>query len=188
MKKTIDNYWLKMVKEGIDNDPEEYKRILIWYICFLIIFPLSVIYIFGFNNLRFYFSIIDIIANIFASTNDGKWMGKLYSILPLDLISYLSTNFISLLAIVGTSWIAIYHAFETKSIFTGVLVSAILFTFTYLLPIQGVSYFIEKISLYVDKNTKITDISSGFIILFILLLLENIFVFIYLHYLYKASK
>jgi hypothetical protein len=183
-----DNYWLKIAKQGTMHEPGENKRLVFWYVIFILLVPIGVIKIWSFDSLRFYFSIVDIIANIFASVHEGQWMGKLYSMLPQDIFSYLSTNFLSLLAIVGALWTAVHHAVVTKSIYNGVAIGAILFTFTYLLPMQGVGFVMDKLSKFINEETEFTDMSAGFMLLFFLLVIENILVFVYLHSLHHISK
>jgi len=182
------HFWLKVAKAGTQHEPGEKMRIFIWYLVFVVTIPILISTLGDFHNLRYYFSVVDIIANIFASVHEGRWMGKMYSMLPLDMFSYLSTNFLSLLAIIGASWTAIHHAMETKSVFAGVAIASILFTFTYLLPIQGVGYVIDKYSKFMNEDTEVIDMTAGFFLLFTLLIIENILVFIYLRSLYKISK
>lgn len=169
--------------------PGEERNIVIWYVVFVVLFPIILIRLIPFNNLRFYLSIIDIIANIFANVGGGMLLGRLYSPLPNDIISYISTNFLSLLALMGAAWTSIYRAMQLKSLWAGVFLSGILFTFTYLLPVQAVAYFIrhysELFSFIGEYHIRI--IATGLILMFSLMSLEYLTVRGYMQALRKFA-
>lgn len=159
----------------------EVKRIIIWYILFLLVFPYTLSYFLSFDFLRYYFAVVDIIANIFSNLGNGDYMGRLYSPLPSDLTSYLSTNFLSLVALVGVSWTSIYTAMKYKNMWIGIFMSMILFSLTYLLPIQSVGYVIRHY-IKLDDMTHLHvagTLFTGFIFLLILLAIENGTVYLY---------
>jgi hypothetical protein len=173
------NYWLDIANDSSFRKPGETRRIIYWYLFFIVVIPIIFVHLFSFDHLRYYLSVVDIIANIFASVRRGKWMGRLFSLLPQDIVSYMSTNFLSLLAITGSSWTAIKHAIETKNVFSGVVISVILFIFTYLIPVQGVSFFMNRSEEYVEDSW-MTDFLVGFSFLLFVLLIEKLIIFNYM--------
>lgn len=169
-----------------------------WYLIFLFIIPYSIINLFSFNHLRFYFPIIDLIANSFsASGSQDELFKDLYSLSPNNLISFLSTNFINLIALIGVSWNGILHAFHYKSLWAGVMVTVFMYIITYLIPTQMIPYVIETFQGKIDeispdylkqkshitifgKTLHIEDYIAGAILIIILVFIEYFFVQMYI--------
>jgi hypothetical protein len=168
-------------------DKGEVRRMFYWYFVFVFIIPIAIIKLYAFDSLRYYFAIVDIIANIFSNLNNGDLLGRLYSPLPSDLVSYFSTNFLSLLALMGAAWTSIHHAIRLKSVMAGVFLSMILFTFTYLIPVQATGYVMRHFSSMLDNISTFThqtdSFVTGFGLLLLFMIIENISVYIYFTFL-----
>lgn len=157
-----------------------------WYLVFIFLIPSLISNIFGFQYLRFYFPIIDLIANTFTISGEGENVFKnVYKLSPDNFLSYISTNFINLLALAGVSWNGIVYATKYKSISLGVFVTLIMYTVTYLLPTQGIPFFIRKIEekykLLADKNRlNIYGYMIGITLTLILYAFESVLVHLYI--------
>lgn len=190
-KNDNDNYYT--------NKKVEYFAIALWYIIFLVIVPFFIKTFENFDSLRFYYPVIDLIANSFSASGGREGVfNDLYNLSPYNAISFLSTNFINLLALMGVSWNGIVHAFEHKSLWAGVNVTLFMYIITYLIPTQMIPYFIHKIQKKIDEHPEIhTDVKifgrtvhledyiSAIVIIFTLVLIEYIFVRIYIEYIMK---
>ena len=184
--------FLKLTEEHDESHSEikHHMATIIWYLIFIFIIPASIISFFGFKSLRYYFPIIDIIAFIFAVSGSIDHLFKdLYKQNPNNIISYLSTNFINLLAIGGISWNAIHYAIKEKSVALGVQVTLIMYTITFLIPMQILPFLIKKIQTYIDnrfnlfydiKGIHLTGYLGGFIVLIFFIIMEYVTVSLYI--------
>ena len=139
--------YIPLLKTDKYSDSYLYHHIgtISWYILFIIIIPLSIKRFISFNALKIYFPIIDLIANIFSiSGNEEQRIFKdLYKLSPNNITSFLSTNFINLIALMGVSWNGIYIAMKKNSIITGITVTIVMYFITYLLPTQGIEFVVK---------------------------------------------
>jgi len=174
-----------IIKKDDKSDSEWYHNLgtSIWYLIFIIIIPIIIKFTISFTALRYYFPILDLIANVFSSSGQQELhiFKDLYSLTPNNVISFLSTNFINLLALVGVSWNGILYAIKTSNIWAGIAVSAVMYVITYLLPTQIIPYFIQKVQKKIDNWLSIdykdkkrfkweAYISGGLFVVFLILL------------------
>ena len=137
-----------------DENKESYLHhhigFVLWYIVFLGIIPFIIVKTGGIQGMRIYLPVIDLIANISSlSGKKNKQVFKdVYSLSPNNLLSFISTNLINLLALSGVAWNGVKVAIDTKNTMTGVHVMTIMYTMTYLLPTQGIPYIVK----YLEKN------------------------------------
>jgi len=164
----------------------------IWYVVFIIIIPVGIRFTKSFSFLRYYFPIVDLIANVFSSSGHKQLhiFKDLYNLTPNNPISFLSTNFINLIALIGVSWNGILHAIQKNDVWKGITVTVFMYVITYLLPTQGISYFINKAQKVIDKwlNIDYNDKTrfrweaylGGFLFVIVLVLIEFICIKLYL--------
>ena len=175
-----------------DNHKNHYYSLVLWYLIFVIIIPVSMRNLFGFNSLRYYFPIIDLIANSFTTSGSDRLFKNVYRLSPNNLLSFLSTNFINLLALLGVSWNGILYAKHYNSVWIGVYVTLFMYIVTYLVPTQAIPYLIRKVqdnfSHYVthDWIVKVTgvdihleDYVGAFVIIVCLMLIETFLIAFY---------
>ena len=123
-----------------------------WYLIFIIMVPFYIRYKYSFDALKYYFPVVDLIANTFAASGKHDRLFKdLYKLTPNNMISFLSTNFINLLALLGVAWNGIYQAMTNNNLWLGIEVTLVMYVLTYLIPTQGIPLFVRKIDEYVDK-------------------------------------
>ena len=137
-----------------DDNKESYLHhhigFIVWYIIFLGIIPFIIIKTGGIQGMRIYLPVIDLIANIssLSGKNNKQIFKDVYSLSPNNLISFISTNFVNLLALSGVAWNGVKVAMDKKSIIIGIHVMIIMYIMTYLLPTQGIPYVVK----YLEKN------------------------------------
>ncbi len=185
---------IKNYEKNLESNIEHHISTISWYITFLFLIPFLITKLYSFDFLRFYFPVIDLIANAFAASGSADNIFRdLYVLSPHNILSFLSTNFINLVALVGVSWNGILHAFEYKSVWTGVMVTVFMYIITYLVPTQMIPYIIEKFQGKIDKyyglkthlelggkTLHIEDYLAGIIVIIGLVLIEFIFVQMYI--------
>ena len=107
------------------------------------------------------------------------------------MISFISTNFINLLALTGVSWNGIHIAHKKKSIFQGVIVTIVMYIITYLIPTQGIPFMVNylqekienKLGVNYDNNkVDIVGYLGGFIFLIAIYSLETFIIESYINY------
>ena len=144
--------FIPIIKDKVTSTLENHVFITSWYIIFMIIIPYLIKSIYSFDMLRFYLPVIDLIANIFASSGRfDRSFKDLYSLSPNNLISFLSTNFINLVALTGVSWNGILHAFERNDLWFGVTTTIFMYIMTYLVPTQMIPYIIRRVHQRFDE-------------------------------------
>ena len=184
-----------------DRRKREIIATVIWYVIFLFVVPLSIIHFKGFDSLRFYFPLVDLIANICSSTGIRTQyvFQNLYTVSPDNIYNFISTNFINLIALFGVSWNGIHYAFKTGKGWVGVKVSLIMYTMTYLIPTQGIGWAVDKFQSWFgksfykypnekddlegkeyDTHNRIIDYCGGIIFVLAMLLIESIMIHLYL--------
>lgn len=145
-----------------DDNKESYLHhhigLLSWYLTFIFIIPFIIVKTSGFGGLRIYLPVIDLIANICSlSGKKNKQIFKdVYSLSPNNVTSFISTNFINLLALTGVSWNGVKVAIDNKNLWSGVHVTVIMYFMTYLLPTQGIPYVVKYVEKNFDDNFGIT--------------------------------
>ena len=127
---------------------------VLWYIIFIIIIPWLIVRFKGFHALKFYLPVVDLIANIFSVSGpeNRRVFKDLYSLSPSNTLSFVSTNFINLLALTGVAWNGIHIAMKNKSMIEGVMVTIIMYTITYLIPTQGIPFMVEFLQKKIDNK------------------------------------
>lgn len=166
---------------------------ILWYTVFIGIIPYLIVRFKGFTNLKYYLPVIDLIANIFSVSGPKniQIFKDLYSLSPNNMISFISTNFINLLALTGVSWNGIYIAQKKKSIIQGVIVTIVMYIVTYLIPTQGIPFMVNylqekidnKLGINYDKNkVDIIGYLGGFIFLIAIYSLETFIIESYIRY------
>lgn len=170
---------------------------ILWYTIFIGIIPYFIVHFKGFSDLKYYLPVIDLIANIFSVSGpkNMKIFKDLYSLSPKNTISFLSTNFINLLALTGVSWNGIYIAHKKKNIIEGVIVTIVMYTITYLIPTQGIPFIVNhlqkridnKLGIKYDENkVDIMGYLSGFIFLIFIYLIETFIIKSYISYMERT--
>ncbi len=176
-----------------ENTTTHYMSLVIWYTIFVFMIPITLRNLYGFNVLRYYFPIIDLIANSFTTSGSDRLFKNLYRLSPNNLLSFLSTNFINLLALIGVSWNGILYAKNYNNIWVGVYATVFMYIITYLIPTQAIPFLIHKFQYYFSDYLghgwiiKITgvdihleDYLGAFIIIVLLALTEILLVGTYI--------
>ena len=179
--------------DQVESSIQNHFATIGWYTIFVFLVPYLLRHSYGFNSLRFYFPMIDLIANTFTSSGRYDRLFKdLYKLSPNNLTSFVSTNFINLIALVGVSWNGILHAINDKDIWTGVYVTLIMYTVTYLIPTQGIPLFVKRAQQYIDQKLDVDYTTErfhwegylgGFIVIVLLIIFEMFLIRFYLTYL-----
>jgi len=192
---------LKDYKIGGKSIVQTHITSVIWYLIFLILIPVIIVNKWSPKNLMYYLPMVDLIANVCTSpTSKLKYLFRdLYKLTPDTVISFISTNFINLIALVGVSWNGVHHALTTNKMWIGIKVTVIMYTITYLLPTQGIGWAIKKfhnwftskikqypiikttIKKHFDySHTEIIDYIGGSIFIILLVIIEFILIKLYL--------
>lgn len=156
---------------------EGYVLIIVWYVVFLGIIPYLCHKFLGIKGLFLYLPTIDLIANVFATS--VVRLNALYSLSPWDGLSYLSTNFISLVALLGAAHHGLTAMKHYGTIHAGMMTLGIMFAITYLLPTPLIPYVIHKINKktygtpVVKEHLDGYGLMGGFVLSLILVLIEG---------------
>ena len=186
----------EIISKNSESTIENHLTTIVWYIIFLAIIPHIIKKFYGFNTLRFYFPMIDLFANSFSASGGYNSIFKdLYSLSPNNIISFLSTNFINLIALMGVSWNGILYAFHHKNIWIGVSITLLMYIITYLAPTQMIPYVITKVQNKIDtykpinidiklynKTIHLEDYLAGIVLIFFLVLIEFIAISLYINF------
>ena len=126
----------------------------VWYTIFIFIIPFLIVKKSSFDSLKYYLPIIDLIANICSVSGlENKQIFKdVYSLDPNNLLSFISTNFINLLALTGVAWNGVDIALKRKNMFDGILVMIIMYAVTYLIPTQGIPFAVTHVQKKLDDS------------------------------------
>ena len=167
-------------KKEEENEIKKIVAILSWYIIFLGVVPKLITHFFSFDALRKYFPVIDLIANVFATVYP-QYLYNLYSYSPANLALFISTNFISLLALLGVSWNIIHYYKKYKNMWFVIRLSAIWYVVTYLLPTMGIPYFLKHLDSELDITSKVITFVLGVLFIIIAVNLEGLLAFEYIN-------
>lgn len=183
-------------KKNKESQSKHHYAVIGWYLGFLIIIPLVIRNLYSFDTLRFYFPIIDLIANSFSASGGSNNLFKdLYSLSPNNIISFLSTNFINLIALIGVSWNGILYAFQHNSVLAGVVVTIFMYVITYLIPTQMIPYVVKRVESKVhqykmaefditifNRRIHLEDYIVSLIVIIMLVVIEFFFVSTYIKF------
>jgi hypothetical protein len=183
--------------ENSNIETHHYIGLISWYAIFIFIIPFLIIRSKSFNVLKYYLPIIDLLANIFSvSGKENKQVFKdVYSLSPNNIISFISTNFINLLALTGVAWNGVDVAIKRNSMLDGVLVMIIMYAVTYLIPTQGIPFAVNFLQEKIDKalykkydenKIDIYGYLGGIIVIIVLYTLEYNLIKYYLEILSKS--
>ena len=106
---------------------------------------------------------------------------NLYSSNPANLALFISTNFISLLALLGVSWNIIHYYKKYKNMWFVIRLSAIWYVVTYLLPTMGIPYFLKHLDFELDITSKVVTFVLGVLFIIIAVNLEGLLAFEYIN-------
>jgi hypothetical protein len=167
-------------KQEEENMMKKYISFISWYIVFLGVVPKLITHVYSFDTLRKYFPVIDLIANVFA-TVFPQYLFELYSSNPTNLTLFISTNFISLIALLGVSWNIIYYYKKYKNMWFVIKLSSIWYIITYLLPTMGIPYFLKSLDSELDITSKSITFISGILFIVIFANFEAFLAFEYIN-------
>ena len=143
------------------NHNKKLYALIIWYIIFIILIP----YILHTEkNLMIYLPIVDMIANVFSSSGrlDNKIFKDIYNLSPNNITSFISTNFINLVALTGVAMVGTSFLIKTGHRIGSIYIMLVMYTITYLLPTQGINWIVIKIQRYID-NFRFDNSTTGYI-------------------------
>lgn len=169
---------------------KDLEGLIVFISLFVIIIPIM---LFKTNNtfvLLYYFSNLDLLANVLNYWNG--YFDNLYFPNPLSEYSFFSSTLINFFALLGITVITANITLKYKDIFYGISSATTSLIITYLLPTTFVYLLMVNIDNYI-KNTHFVNISLsnsisvliGLLVSIILILLE---VFISKRYIHKLVK
>ena len=184
------------------NHNKKLYALIIWYIIFIILIP----YILHTEkNLMIYLPIVDMIANVFSSSGrlDNKIFKDIYNLSPNNITSFISTNFINLVALTGVAMVGTSFLIKTGNRIGSIYIMLVMYTITYLLPTQGLNWIVIRIQRTIDnfrfdgsttgyinnikklmqRHSILFDYLGGLIVIIILLLFETFLINNYIKYL-----
>ena len=137
-------------------------NIFAWHIVFVIIIPVFLYNKYGYKSFRYYLPLIDLCAAGFVyigskhfKTSDGHttkehYFNGLYELIPKNIVSYVSTNIINLLALSGVAIHSILWA-EHRGVLTGIGIAIIMYFVTYLMPTLLLPTIIDTATEKIDE-------------------------------------
>jgi hypothetical protein len=168
-------------QEQKKTQPNHIMGYITYYSIFFVVIPYILYLRYGFEDLRYYVPMVDLFANVLATTMPT--FENIYNSEPPNILSYLSTNFINLVALTGVAWIGCEQALVQKSIYKGVLISVIMYSITYLIPTQAIPLMLYYYDEIIDEERKknenyVTDtnILIGVFLIVAFVLLEALFI------------
>ena len=184
------------------NHNKKLYALIIWYIIFIILIPLI---LHTEKNLMIYLPIVDMIANVFSSSGrlDNKIFKDIYNLSPNNITSFISTNFINLVALTGVAMVGTSFLIKTGNRIGSIYIMLVMYTITYLLPTQGLNWivikiqrsidnfrfdnsttgYINKIKKFMQRHSILFDYLGGVIVVILLLLFETFLINNYIKYL-----
>jgi len=145
LNKTLNGIYSEYCSHRGKESLNDTTNIIIWHIVFVIILPIFLYNKYGYKSFRYYLPLIDLCAAGFVyigskhfKTSDGHttkehYFNGLYELIPKNIVSYVSTNIINLLALSGVAIHSILWA-EHRGVLTGIGIAIIMYLVTYLMP------------------------------------------------------
>ena len=126
---------------------------LLFFLSFVIIIPTYLISAEQYETLKYYLPALIMIASTLTTSGAPNYFQTLYEKETSTLASWLSKNFINLLALVGIMLNGIVLAVSTGSIVMGLVTCIIAFMIAF--PVGGtiIPFFIEYMSKLLETNT-----------------------------------
>lgn len=140
--------------------PREIGGLFFFLIIFTIIIPYFLLSIKNNFILLYYFSNLDLIANVLNHWN--KYFDNLYFPNPLSEYSFISSTVINFIALLGISTMVSILALKNKNIFYGVAAATTALLITYLIPTTFIYIIMLNIDNYASNyyNKNISNIIS----------------------------
>jgi len=189
-------------KYNVDPKKNDTRNIILWHIIFIILIPIIIYTRYGILSFRYYLPIVDLIAagTVYIGEKHRKlekidnndsviyYFNGLYKLIPTNIVSYISSNIINLLALSGVALHSILWSINRGGIFKGLGVAVIMFFVTFLLPSILLPKILDKIienidkyilnSMFLDHETKnkkkvFEEVIVSFIIIVLLILIES---------------
>jgi len=178
--KTLNNIYTEYCKYNKINYIDDTNNIIIWHIVFTLILPLYLYNRHNITSFRYYLPLIDLCAAGFVyigskntsignGANKKHYFNGLYELIPKNTLSYISTNIINLLALLGVAIHSILWT-EKKGLMVGIGIAIIMYLITYLMPSLLLPTIIDtikdKIDSYIlnDKIKKLKFYNTGIVI------------------------
>ena len=118
--------------------------LITYHVVFVIIIPFILISLNQVDALKYYWPIIVALAVTFTQTGKPFIFQNLYNSQPKNLVSFISTNLINLVAVMGIIWQATNYYSSTQNLEKTILIGLILFAITFPLAREGTEFVIRK--------------------------------------------
>jgi len=115
-----------------------------FHIIFVIILPYLFLSFKQNDTLKFYWPVLIAIATIFTEVGKPFIFQNLYETVPKTLISFISSNIINLVAIMGIIWQSVTYHTATQHLEKTLIMGMILFLITFPLARSGTTFVIKK--------------------------------------------
>ena len=132
--------------------------LITFHIIFVIILPYLFLTFKQNDTLKFYWPVLIAIATIFTEVGKPFIFQNLYEYVPKTLISFISSNIINLVAIMGIIWQSVTYHTATQHLEKTLIIGMILFLITFPLARSGTTFVIRKW----DDLVKNTNMSTKY--------------------------
>ena len=162
MNLTLNNIYGDYCSHKGKESVNDIYNIVLWHIVFVIITPIFLFNKYGYKSFRYYLPLIDLCATGFVyigskhfKTSDGHttkehYFNGLYELIPKNIVSYVSTNIINLMALSGVAIHSILWA-EHRGVLTGIGIAIIMYFVTYLMPTLLLPTIIDTTTEKIDE-------------------------------------
>jgi hypothetical protein len=162
LNKTLNGIYSEYCSHRGKDSLNDTTNILAWHIVFVIIIPVFLYNKYGYKSFRYYLPLIDLCAAGFVyigskhfktsedHTTKEHYFNGLYELIPKNIVSYVSTNIINLLALSGVAIHSILWA-EHRGVLTGIGVAIIMYFVTYLMPTLLLPTIIDTATEKIDE-------------------------------------
>jgi len=166
VNKKIDEERDRSIFKDEINGKVNIKKQLVGLFIFIIIFVIAIpYYLFAnkyFGILEGYIPNVDMIATVLGFQREPllaykSYFEYLYNPDSKTVYGYLSQTFINYLALIGLTFFVAYYTFINKSISKGWARAFIMLPMTYLLPGNFIAYYMEKVSHYLDNESRLEN-------------------------------